>query len=64
MSPPSEHPLSVRLREAHNPQRNVPRALVLTCLVTGVLAAIEVYLGQLVWHNSGCLPGGGCRCPR
>jgi putrescine importer len=42
--------------EAHNPQRNVPRAVVLTCLVTGVLAAIEVYLGQLVWHNSGVFP--------
>ncbi len=42
--------------EAHNPQRNVPRAVVLTCLVTGVLAAIEVYLGQLVWHNSGAFP--------
>jgi amino acid transporter len=42
--------------EAHNPQRNVPRAVVLTCLVTGVLAAIEVYLGQLVWHHAGAFP--------
>ena len=50
--------------EAHNPQRNVPRAVVLTCLVTGVLAAIEVYLGQLVWRNSGAFSGGGYRiCP-
>jgi putrescine importer len=42
--------------EAHNPQRNVPRAVVLTCLVTGVLAGIEVYLGQLVWGHSGAFP--------
>jgi len=42
--------------EAHNPQRNVPRAVVLTCLVTGILAGIEVYLGQLVWGRSGAFP--------
>jgi amino acid transporter len=42
--------------EAHNPQRNVPRAVVLTCLVTGILAAIEVYLGQMVWGHSGAFP--------
>lgn len=42
--------------EAHNPTRNVPRAVVLTCLVTGVLAAIEVYLGQLVWNRGGAFP--------
>jgi amino acid transporter len=42
--------------EAHNPERNVPRAVVLTCLVTGILAGIEVYLGQLVWGHSGAFP--------
>jgi amino acid transporter len=42
--------------EAHNPQRNVPRAVILTCLVTGILAAIEVYLGQMVWGHSGAFP--------
>jgi amino acid transporter len=42
--------------EAHNPERNVPRAVVLTCLVTGVLAAIEVYLAQMVWSRSGVFP--------
>jgi amino acid transporter len=42
--------------EAHNPQRNVPRAVVLTCLVTGILAAVEVYLGQMVWARSGAFP--------
>ena len=38
--------------EAKSPERNIPRAIVLTCFITGVLASIEVYLGQLVW------PGG------
>ena len=42
--------------EAHNPQRNVPRAVVLTCFVTGILAAIEVYLAQVVWGRSGAFP--------
>ena len=42
--------------EAHNPQRNVPRAVVLTCLLTGVLASVEVYLGQIVWGHSGAFP--------
>jgi len=38
--------------EAINPARNVPRAIVWTCLVTGLLASIEVYLGQLAWPQS------------
>ena len=42
--------------EAHNPERNVPRAVVLTCFVTGLLASVEVYLGQLVWGHSGPFP--------
>ena len=42
--------------EAHNPQRNVPRAVVLTCFVTGILAAMEVYLAQLVWDRAGAFP--------
>jgi amino acid transporter len=42
--------------EAHSPERNVPRAVLLTCLVTGILAAIEVYLGQMVWGQSGAFP--------
>jgi len=35
--------------EAKDPARNIPRAIVMTCLITGVLASIEVYLAQLVW---------------
>ncbi len=41
--------ISTLTDEARNPERSIPRAIVLTCLVTGVLASIEVYLGQLVW---------------
>src|SRR5262249_13302292 len=35
--------------EVENPQRNVLLATVLTCLLTGVLAAVQVYAAQLVW---------------
>ena len=41
--------ISTLTDEAKDPARNVPRAIVLTCLITGVLASIEVYLGQLIW---------------
>jgi amino acid transporter len=34
--------------EAKDPGRSIPRAIVSTCLVTGILASIEVYLAQLV----------------
>jgi putrescine importer len=43
--------ISTLTDEAHNPSRSIPRAIVLTCFITGVLAAIEVYLGQLVWPH-------------
>lgn len=42
--------------EAKDPARSVPRAIVLTCLITGLLASIEVYLGQLVWPQSTPFP--------
>jgi putrescine importer len=42
--------------EALRPERDIPRAIVLTCLLTGVLAAIEAYLGQLVWPQSKPFP--------
>lgn len=35
--------------EAVHPARDIPRAIVFTCLLTGVLAAVEVYLAQLAW---------------
>ena len=43
--------ISTLTDEARDPGRTIPRAIVLTCLVTGVLAAVEVYLGQLVWPH-------------
>lgn len=48
--------ISTLADEAHDPERNIPRAIVITCFVTGVLAAIEAYLGQLVWPQSKIFP--------
>lgn len=42
--------------EAKDPGRSIPRAIVSTCLVTGILASIEVYLAQLVWPHGLALP--------
>ena len=41
--------ISTLTDEARDPARSVPRAIVLTCLITGILASIEVYVAQLVW---------------
>ena len=41
--------ISTLTDEAKDPARSVPRAIVLTCFITGVLASIEVYAAQLVW---------------
>jgi len=41
--------ISTLSEEAHDPRRNILLATVLTCLVTGVLAASQVYAAQLVW---------------
>jgi amino acid transporter len=43
--------ISTLSEEAHNPRRNILLATVLTCLVTGVLAATQVYAAQLVWPD-------------
>ncbi len=43
--------ISTLSEEAINPKRNILRATVLTCLFTGVIAAIEVYAGQLIWPD-------------
>jgi amino acid transporter len=42
--------------EAKDPARSVPRAIVWTCIITGILASIEVYLGQLAWPQSDTFP--------
>ncbi len=42
--------------EAKDPGRSIPRAIVATCIITGVLASIEVYLAQLVWPRGLAFP--------
>jgi putrescine importer len=42
--------------EAKDPGRSIPRAIVATCLITGILASIEVYLAQLVWPRGVAFP--------
>lgn len=44
--------ISTLADEAQDPARNVPRAIVLTCVITGVLASLEVYAAQLVWPHA------------
>src|SRR5208283_5736489 len=44
--------ISTLSEEVRNPRRNILLATVLTCLVTGVLASLEVYAAQLVWPVS------------
>jgi putrescine importer len=41
--------ISTLSEEARNPRRDILWATVLVCLITGVLAACEVYAAQLVW---------------
>jgi putrescine importer len=48
--------ISTLTDEATDPARSVPRAIVLTCFVTGVLASIEVYAAQLVWPRGLSFP--------
>jgi putrescine importer len=43
--------ISTLSEEVVDPRKNILRATVLTCFATGVLAAIEVYGGQLVWPD-------------
>ncbi|MET0556949.1 MAG: APC family permease [Vicinamibacteria bacterium] len=41
--------ISTLSEEVENPRRNIMLATVLTCLLIGVLAALQVYGAQLVW---------------
>jgi len=43
--------ISTLSEETIDPEKNILRATVLVCLLTGVIAAIEVYAGQLVWPD-------------
>src|SRR5437899_4786858 len=49
--------ISTLSEEVENPRRNIMLATVLTCLIIGVLAAVQVYLAQLVWGDWKCFPG-------
>ncbi|HUN83868.1 MAG TPA: APC family permease [Terracidiphilus sp.] len=48
--------ISTLTDEAKDPGRSVPRAIVITCFATGVLASIEVYAAQLVWPRGMAFP--------
>jgi putrescine importer len=41
--------ISTLSEEAENPRRNILLATVFTCVVIGLLSAVEVYAAQLVW---------------
>jgi putrescine importer len=41
--------ISTMSEEVENPRRNIMLATVATCLLIGILSAIEVYVAQLVW---------------
>src|SRR5438105_1472914 len=41
--------ISTLSEESENPRRNILLATVLTCVVIGLLSALEVYAAQLVW---------------
>jgi len=44
--------ISTLSEEAENPRRNIMLATVLTCVVIGLLSAVEVYIAQLIWPAS------------
>jgi putrescine importer len=48
--------ISTLSEEVHNPRKNILRAMVGTCLIIGVLSAVEVYAAQLVWPASEVYP--------
>jgi len=48
--------ISTLTDEARDPAHSVPRAIVLTCFITGVLATIECYAAQLVWPRGLAFP--------
>jgi putrescine importer len=43
--------ISTLSEEVENPRRNIMLATVLTCLIIGILASVQVYLAQLVWGD-------------
>jgi putrescine importer len=43
--------ISTLSEEVENPKRNIMLATVLVCVITGILASLEVYAAQLVWGS-------------
>jgi putrescine importer len=48
--------VSTLAEEVENPRRNVAIAMVLICLIIGILSALEVYAGQLAWPAGEAFP--------
>jgi putrescine importer len=48
--------ISTLSEEAENPRRNIMLATILTCVVIGLLSAMEVYVAQLIWPASQAFP--------
>jgi putrescine importer len=48
--------ISTLSEEAENPRRNILLATVWTCVVIGILSAVEVYVAQLIWPASEAFP--------
>lgn len=48
--------ISTLADEAHEPERNIPKAIVMTCIAAGILGAIEVYCAEMVWPRGVAFP--------
>ncbi|HSS98282.1 MAG TPA: APC family permease, partial [Terriglobales bacterium] len=48
--------ISTLSEEAENPRRNILYATVFTCLVIGILSAVQVYAAQIIWPASEPFP--------
>ncbi len=44
--------ISTLSEEVKNPRRNILLATVLVCLITGILASVQVYAAQMVWPGT------------
>lgn len=43
--------ISTLAEDAKNPEKNIPRATLLVCLLAGTLFILQTYLGQLIWPD-------------
>ena len=44
--------ISTLSEEVHNPRRNILLATVLVCIITGILASVQVYFAQMIWPGT------------